>query len=232
MKKIFLTPLLLLSFATSFAQDMKFELNSKLINPIKKEKLDEAKVMGDIIPGYPTNWIEGYVSVNISGTCDGKMISAKGTNEKLTAEQKNILNTADLGTNISVNIEYKTKNAISNAIELSTMHYRTTYAPDVQAEYVSGKEQMTDYLKENIITKVPEAINKQMTRAIVKFTVNESGEINNAEIGKTSGDAKTDKLLLEAINNMPKWKPAQNSNGTKVKQDFEFILGSNYIVGC
>ncbi len=232
MKKILLTPLALLSFIASFAQDLKYEVNSKLVNPIKKEKLSTAQVMGDLIPGYPTNWIMSYVSVSISGTCNGKPVTVKGSNEKLTEEQKTILNTADLGTNISVNIEYKTKNAISEELEISDMHYRTSYAPDMQAEYVSGKEQMTDYLKENIVTKIPESVSKQMTQAIVKFTVNEQGNIDSAEISKTSGDAKTDKLLLEAINHMPKWKPAQNSNGTKVKQNFEFVLGGKMLGGC
>ena len=41
---------------------------------------------------------------------------------------------------------------------------------------------------------------------------------------------KTDKLLLEVINGMPKWKPAENAKGVKVKQDFEFIGG--FMVGC
>jgi len=46
------------------------------------------------------------------------------------------------------------------------------------------------------------------------------------QLSKTSGDQKTDKLLLKAINKMPKWKPAENSDGIKVKQEFEFSVGN------
>ncbi|MES2513805.1 MAG: TonB family protein [Bacteroidota bacterium] len=232
MKKIILTPLLLLSFISVFAQKPEFELHSQQSNPIKKEKLATAEVMSDIIPGYPTSWIMDYVSVSISGTCNGKTISAKGTNEKLTTEQKNILNTADLGTHIWVNIEYKCVNAVSQKLEISDMHYKTTYAPDVDAEYVTGNQKMTDYLNDQVLTKIPEAVSKALKLAMVNFTINERGEIDNAKISRTSGDATTDKLLLEAINSMPKWKPAKNSNGTAVKQNFEFILGGTVIGGC
>ena len=34
---------------------------------------------------------------------------------------------------------------------------------------------------------------------------------------------------METINKMPKWKPAENANGLKMKQEFEFSVG---IPGC
>jgi hypothetical protein len=107
MKKLMLTPLVLLSFFTSFAQDLKYELSSKSVNPIKKEKLATAKTMNDIIPGYPDNWITGYVSVEISGTCNGKIVKAKGTDQNLTKEQKALLSSVDLSTNIVVMLTIK-----------------------------------------------------------------------------------------------------------------------------
>jgi TonB family protein len=231
MKKILLTSLVLLFFATTFAQDLKYELNVKKSNPIKKEQLVSAKVMSDIIYGYPTNWILGYVSVNVSGICNGKSVSAKGTNEKLNKEQRAILNTADISTNIDINIEYKCKNPVTGIIELSTMHYKTTHSPDMEAEFANGPKSMLDYLNDQIIAKIPEELAKQLKSAVVNFTINEEGKIDNAKIARTSGDLNTDNLLLEAINKMPNWKPAQNLNGVKVKQNFEFILGSKYIVG-
>jgi hypothetical protein len=36
-------------------------------------------------------------------------------------------------------------------------------------------------------------------------------------------------MLLDLIKNMPKWKPAINTNGVKVKQDFVFSVGAG---GC
>ena len=52
----------------------------------------------------------------------------------------------------------------------------------------------------------------------------EEGKIADATISKSSGDAATDKLLLKAITKMPKWKPAQTTDGTKVTQEFEFVV--------
>ena len=88
---------------------------------------------------------------------------------------------------------------------------------------------MTQYLRENAINKIPETTSKQLQQVIVGFTVNEEGKIANVQISKTSGDPNTDKLLLEAINKMPKWRPAEDSKGVKVKQEFEFSVGN---VGC
>lgn len=88
---------------------------------------------------------------------------------------------------------------------------------------------MTQYLRENAINKIPETTSKQLQQALVGFTVNEKGAIANVQISKTSGDPNTDKLLLEAINKMPKWRPAEDSKGVKVKQEFEFSVGN---VGC
>jgi TonB family protein len=62
----------------------------------------------------------------------------------------------------------------------------------------------------------------------VKFTVNEEGGIMNPKMLRTSRDSKADKLVLEAISKMPKWKPAQNSKGVKVKQEFTVPFGG----GC
>ena len=61
------------------------------------------------------------------------------------------------------------------------------------------------------------------------FTVNEEGDVVDAKISKTSGDLLTDKLIVEGISKMPKWKPAKNSKGEKVKQDFIFNVGNG---GC
>jgi TonB family protein len=79
-----------------------------------------------------------------------------------------------------------------------------------------------------VIEKMP-PVSKEFQQGKVLFTVSEAGEIVNTKISKTSGDAKTDKLMIEAINKMPKWKPAENAKGIKVAQEFEFGVGRG---GC
>jgi TonB family protein len=186
--------------------------------------------MADIIPYYPAQWIMSYVSVEILATCDGKAMTATSASDTLSTEQKSILNTVDLGTDIVINITYKSKNSVTNNNEISRMNYSATVIPEIEAEYPSGFQQMTQYLKENAINKISDTTSKQIQQVLVRFTVNEEGEITNAQVFKTSGDLKTDKLLLEVINKMPKWKPAEDSKGMKVKQEFEFSVGA--ATGC
>ena len=66
---------------------------------------------------------------------------------------------------------------------------------------------------------------------MVRFTVDEQGEIANPQIAVSSEDALTDQLLLEAITSMPKWKLAESANGMKVKLEFAFSVG-NKVSGC
>jgi len=68
-----------------------------------------------------------------------------------------------------------------------------------------------------------------MKPVLVRFTIDENGEVINTEMHMSSEIDKVDKLMLKTIQKMPKWKPAQTSNGTLVKQDFEFSVG---VPGC
>ncbi len=229
MKRRIITPLLFLLFINGFSQDLNYEVHGKYIHPVKQEILNKAEIMGDIIPYYPAQWIMGYVSVDITAISDGKEMMASGTSDTLSKEQKNILDTVDLGSEILINIRYRYKNSVTGNIDIGRSNYSATLIPETEAEYPGGNATMTQYLKENAINKIPEASVKEFQPASVRFTVNEEGEIAKAQIFKTSGDPKIDKLLLKAINKMPRWKPAEDSKGMKVKQEFEFSVGN---VGC
>jgi TonB family protein len=209
-------------------QELMFEVHGIYSRPVKKVNLNEVRLISDISPGYPVNWVE-YVSTEILATCNGKTMKATGVNNMLTPEQKNILKLADLGTDIVVNVKYKSRNAATDNIEIREINISVNVIPDTEAEYVGGYPLMVKYLQENIINKISETVPEQYQQGAVKFTINEEGEIINAKISKTSGDAKTDKLFIEAINKMPRWKPAQNSKGLKLKQEFEFSVGGG---GC
>jgi TonB family protein len=229
MKQRIITSLLFLLFITAYSQDLTFEIRGKYLHAIKKEKLNEAKFISDIIPYYPAQWIMSYVSVDFLATCDGKAMMATSKSDTLSTEQKNILNTVDLGTDIVIDIKYKNKNSVTDNIDNSLMKYSVTLIPEIEAEYPGGYQQMTQYVKENAINKISETTSKEFQPVIVRFTVNEKGEIANAQIFKTSGDPNIDKLLLDVINEMPKWSPAEGSKGIKVKQEFEFSVGK---AGC
>jgi TonB family protein len=238
MKKSFITSLLFLLCLSSFSQiantpqNWDYEVREKHDGSIKIEKLRSAKSMSDIMVSYPVLWITSYVSVELSATCDGKVIKSISKNEVLTEEQKNIVAKADLGSDVIIEMIYTYKNGVTNINETSKMHYVATVVPDVEAEYISGAEALKQYFKEKAVDVISVENPKQVVKALVKFTVNEEGEISEVKIARTSGDESIDKLLVDTINKMPKWKPATNANGTKVKQGFEFSLNSANASGC
>jgi TonB family protein len=211
--------------------ELSFDMKPRSIRPITKEKLESAKVLSDFIIGFPTNWIINYKLTEIEATCNGKIMKAMGTNEVLTKEQKNILNSVDEGTGIIIHVKYKDKNAVTGKDVNNEMNVKMMILPEKEAEFAGGKQQMNNYLKENVITKMDGPTRRlfENTLATVVFTVNEKGEIINAKLSQPCGDIKTDKLILNAITKMPKWKPAENSKGINVNQEFEFRVGNG---GC
>jgi len=229
MKNTITTLLFFLAFITGYSQNLGYQVHGNYSRPITKEKLSAALTMNDISPGYPSSWITNYISAEVSATINGKVMKGLGKNDILSPEQKNILHQAELGTDVVVDIQYRYPNSVTNNMDLRGMHFEVTVVPEIEAEFIGGQAQLTQYLKENAINKISEADSKQMKQAIVSFTINEKGSIANAQISTTSGDPEIDKLLLKAITKMPKWKPAENAMCIKVKQDFQFSVGND---GC
>lgn len=225
MKKRILTPLFLLLCVTAFSQDLKYKVHGKYFPTIKKEQLATATSLRDLIPDYDTRWNWPFMSVEMMAMCDGKVIMAASTRDALSAEQKNLLTAVDLGTDIVITFKYR----------YSIRDYAFTAVPQLEAEYPGGSKEMAQYLEERVTNKLAETFpaEKLLPQLRVAFTINESGEISNAKLSGTSADPNIDQLLLEAIHNMPKWKPAENARGEKVKQEFELSVGiGGGIGGC
>ena len=105
-----------------------------------------------------------------------------------------------------------------------------TVVPEVEAEYPGGFKQITEYYTGNALNKIAgENASDKIRQAVVTFKVSEEGEILEAKIARSSTDLTIDKLLLEATNKMPKWKPAENGKGVKVKQEVSIPFGGG---GC
>ncbi len=196
---------------------------------MKEQKLEKAHTLSDVIDGYPVSWIAGYISAGISIITGDQVVQAMGINDTLTTAQKELLKSAELGDEIIIDVAYTSKNFITQGVDMHTLHYTATLVPEHEAEFPGGLELMTAYLKENAMRKIPDSIFKEFQQVIIRFTIDEHGEIANARFAATSGDPKTDELLLNAINRMPKWRPAVNADGVKVKQEFEFSVGGG---GC
>lgn len=231
MKKSLLSFGFLLLLISGYAQDLKFNVHGKYTRPVHKQTLSSAKTLVDLVSGYPSSWIDEYTSVEITGTCGGKTIKAVGKNETLNAEQQQVLNTLDLCSDVVIHVKYRSKSS-SGLMEDKKINVRLTLIPDVEAEYLGGTEELNKFIKENAINKIPEATSKKITGAIVKFTVNENGQVGDLQMTRTTGDTSIDQLLMQTLSNMPNWKPAQNADGTRVKQDFEFSLNDAKSGGC
>jgi len=202
-----------------------------------RAKFDKRRItiypQSDYYPQENYDYIFSYDSVEISVNSHGKVLTSQNISDALTTEQKNILNTADLGADIRIKIKFKFKNDTNEKYDsdsnISEGEYEVTVIPENEAEYPGGFKKFTEYLTENVINKIPTLASEKIQQAIVKFTVDEEGQIVDAKILKTSTDPQLDELLLDATNKMPKWTPAENSEGIKVKQEFSIPLGSS---GC
>ena len=228
MKKLF-TLISVLFFTVVFSQGTTGYYEWLVRGQLKKEKLAEAKEMTDIIPNYPKTYfgnIVNYVSVEVSGICEGKTLSSISKNEFLTTEQKNILNAADFGTDLTLKIKFSYKDSANDVYgtggkikELTPL--AITVMPDVEAQYPGGNNTIATYLKETVIKQILDTgATKKIMDAVIDFTIDEEGKVIGARIARSSQDSKIDALLLEATNKMSKWNPAQNGKGLKVKQAF------------
>lgn len=228
--KSFLSALLItLFFIPAQSQDLRFEIRSKSTSGVSKEKLSTAKTMVDIRPGYPSSMIEKYTSTEISVRVDGNVMQAKGENESLSSSQQNLLQVADVGSDINVEIGYLYHNPVTLFPDIRQMHFTVMVVPEVEATYPGGHEELTSYLEKNAIDKIRDQFSKEQKLAVISFTVNEDGKITDAYLSESSKDPVIDELLLKAINNMPRWKPARDAEGRKVRQSFEFAVGNG---GC
>lgn len=229
MNYLFTLLLLIIINLAGYSQNLSFDIHGTYTRAIKKEKLTSANTFSDLISGYPASWITNYMAAEILVINGKDVLKATGSNDTLTTIQKDILSKAELGTDIVIDVAYRYKNSITGQMDLRTMHYTATVIPEMEAEYPGGRAAMIQYLTENAIHQISDTLSKQMKQVIISFTVNETGTIANAQVSTTSGDPETDKVLLEAISNMPAWKPAEDLKGIRVKQEFEFHVGN---VGC
>ena len=205
--------------------ELTYRVYGKNEHPVTEEKLANATTLADVIPFYPSNWIDEYQSVEISTVLGGEERRATGKNQILSEEQIHILRAADLASEINLDVKYKAKNPVTGEQMDNQMNITMTVIPEKEAEYKGGYDEMIRYLKENSKNGISGISPNLPEPAFIQFTVTEEGKIADVDLKKTSGYPQIDKLMYEIIRDMPDWKPAENSKGEKVKQNFEFALG-------
>lgn len=212
---------------TSF--EFKYEI--KRVFPyvsVTKEKLIAAHSLIDLNHRYEASWVKEYVSVEFSAIHDGKVKTLIGKNDILSQEQKEFMNTADLDTDISVKVLYIPDNNLKDN-DVKEISFSFSVDPEKEAKYPGGEEELKKYLKEKAIDKITCSNFSQYELSTIKFTINVSGEVTNVHIFDAVNQAykqkDANKVLLEAIQNMPCWKAAEYADGTKAEQEFVLIVG-------
>ena len=210
-----------------FTQNIDFVVQGRYQHPVLEEKIRQARNLSDIIPYYPSGWISQYESVVLSTVTDDKTLAAVGSDDKLTPEQLALLQSAGLGTEIAIEIQYRYFNDITRQFEDRQLSYSSTIVPETEAEFPGGDERLTQYVKGNAIDRLSEVNMASLQQTVVRFTVDEQGGVANAEVSQSSGDPEVDKMFLEAIDDMPEWQPARDAEGINVPQDFQLTVWKN-----
>lgn len=192
---------------------------------MSKEKLKEAQSLADLHRFYKSSWVKEYISVEVAASYNGEIQKIMGENDILTPKQKDLMNKADVGTEIAIKMLYMPDNTLTHN-DIKVFDFKFMVNPEHGATYASGQQPLNQYLKDNVMAKIPDGIFQGYDLAIVKFTINEEGEVTEPHIFWTSKDEKIDELLVETVSKMPCWKPAEYANGVKVKQEFALMVGN------
>ncbi len=173
-----------------FSQDsLSFELSYNVYRnypplSITKEKLKKANTLIDLNKNYKPSWIREYISVEILTSYKGKPRKAMGENITLNQEQKDIMNMADVGTDISVKVHYIPENTLKHN-DPKEINFTFSVEPENQAKFPGGQQQLKQYLKENLIDKISEAPFRKYQLAVVKFIIDEEEHIQEPRVFQT-----------------------------------------------
>lgn len=229
---LFLTMIALFGYAQE-QENIDFEYEVNRVYPpisIKKKALRSAKSLVDINSKYEESWVKTYNSVEIVARHNGIEKRVVNKDDKLTMEQIDLMDHADVGTDIEVFVKYIPDNNLSDNEE-KEINFTVEIDPLNEARYTGGKQKMMDYLEANAMSKLPNSLFENYYLIILNFSINEEGQVVDAHIFNDgyyrTKDKEVDKILLEAICNMPKWKPAEYEGGTKVGQDFALTVGNH-----
>lgn len=97
------------------------------------------------------------------------------------------------------------------------------YFDNKRAEFSMGNEKLRDFLKPN-----KDFLSNEIVHGLVavSFGIDESGNIFDLKIVRGINE-KQDNEALRLINSMPKWIPAENSDGEKIKDYFTVVVYFN-----
>ena len=207
--------------------DFIYDIGTRF-SPIKKEAIINATSVNSIFSKDEMHKMESVKSVEFIIVENDKRADKSETanSASFTDEQINFLNSLDYSTNFIMEVDYNIK---TDLIErTSTPHY--TVVPDIQAQYIYGKDALIKYFIENTKEETANIPEDKLQPAKLYFTVTKNGTVNNVNLDRSSGYPNIDELMIGLINNTPGgWIPALNSKGETVDQELVVSFG---LMGC
>jgi len=210
--------------------ELSYEINKVYDElSISKEELNEAKTIKDLNQFYKPSWVKEFVSVDILTKHNGQVKETSHTNDVLSKAQIEHMKMADVASDITVKISYIPENNLSKN-DIKELDFTFSVDPDKEATYPGGTQELDKYIETRAKNKIAVSNFEIYNVKAVKFTVDEEGHIVDAHVPVStlpniSKVDKADKILLDAICNMPKWEPASYADGTRIKQDFVLTAG-------
>jgi len=97
--------------------------------------------------------------------------------------------------------------------------------PDVLPQFPGGDSLMYLFIQENSPYKVfsKAEMKKANSLTFCSFLVNEDGKISNIQILKSSNEEHKN-IVLEVVQNMPKWNPAKK-DGENISKQIAIVVG-------
>lgn len=223
---------LLLSCAMSAQmQDLGYAVNRQYAIDVTYEKLASAETLKDLHQEYPDMMIEqeAYKATLLSSHCDGQNYTAKSRNDKLSIEQKNLLNKLTQGCYVAVEVHYLLPNSVTRNDELRTMKLQLRVSPTKEAQFHGGEAALLGYFRKHLTDSPTREV--LLDEPIeVEFIIDSSGKTTDLFLKTATNNTKANEHILELVRHMPTWAPAENASGKKIKQPYVFTAGS--MVGC
>lgn len=215
------------SVYTDFFYDM-----GPRFHPIKKSKVESAKLVTDFLSEEEIKRIEAYSSVEVILIINDIQsdIGHRGTTEELTKEQINLLQSVNYSTNFLVRADFAEKTSKIGDLQFNYTTPHFTVVPEKQAVYTFGKEALIEYFNFHNKENTKNLDEKLLKPAKLYFTVTKQGTINQIKLDKTCGYPIIDSKMIELLKNTSgTWQPAENVKGEKVDQELVVSFG---MVGC
>jgi len=178
---------------------------------------------------YNLDWIREFVSTDVIVVKDGRKISSLGQSDQLTTEQKALIKKSDANSSIQFVVKYIPQNNLKSNV-VRELDFSVIIDPVQDASFPGGQSSLDDYLDKRILKVISKDLYQGYDVSAVQFTVSAEGEISDVhhvqKIYQKVKNTERDNQLLNAIQNMPCWVPAQFSDGTKVSQKFVLTVGN------